>query len=233
MGRNVQVELLDRNTSEIQKYTDGSGAIADYKCLGLVNEETYLETFHQVDTVVTTCSSTATLFRFPKEIMRELASTPALRNVWQTIFISQMARLVIMLGGKAIHGNYGLASPFVRSSEITPDHVASLFLPLKDDELPPSTISGSSRNMKSLKNAVKHICRYAITGFYLPWPIHGHPIGIRHELTPPQSKWIGDQTDAIAEEPVDDDSSEEVSVATDDTIVPRCREDVEAPASKI
>ncbi|KAL3908878.1 MAG: hypothetical protein SGARI_002866 [Bacillariaceae sp.] len=194
---NVQVELMEHGTEAVQQsYMDGSGAIFDYKSLGLVNEETYRATFHQVDTVVT-CATSVTLFRFPRDVMRDLASNPALRNVWQTIFISQMARLVIMQSANNNNSNSpvttkaGLESSRVRSVVLTPGRVASLFLPLKDDELPPSTLSGSAQNLKSLRNLVEHIWHYACSSFYLPWPVHGHPTGMRHELPPPQNKWVG------------------------------------------
>lgn len=95
---------------------------------------------------------------------------PLAKGVWQALLINNLSYVV----------ESSLSSE-KRSSQAEL-HCDTIFRPLESWEQPKSSLAGSG---KALANPLLHLVGYFQSSFSPPWPLKGHPTGIRQTQLPP------------------------------------------------
>lgn len=172
----------DVDVQPLYQYTYGSGAIFDFKELGLLYNAGRI---HSHTIRVTVLSESVTVFQFRNETIRNIATQDAdLKRTWQTVFIGSLTRLALRhMPGKEEEESVAIQKKYDRN----PSYIDNLFKPLHASEQPTPYLAGSGR---VLEHPIQHICYYVKTTFSPPWPFFGGSskrkvVGVRHRLPAP------------------------------------------------
>lgn len=138
----------------------------DLKIIGFFSEASVF------DAGIVRCTSLtpARLFRIAKDDMKKMAHHPLAKGVWQALLINNLSYVV---------ESYLSEEKKSHQAEIYHDRV---FRPLESWEEPRHSLAGSGY---ALVNPFLHFVTYVQRSFSPPWPLKGHPTGIRQTQLPP------------------------------------------------
>lgn len=165
----VQLQVLDPMTGAPTKSRFlVSGEMFNLKYLGLFASE---ESFFCVGDIKCTSLSSVRLFQIPKQQLYEMAQDRAAKTVFQALLINNLSYAVESFTNESLR------------SSIAQQDCDRIFRPLEDWEHPTRLAAGSG---KALENPLGHLVYALMNSLSLPWPLSGHPVGIRQtQLAPP------------------------------------------------
>lgn len=175
----VRMEVLEERQEgketvmkTIANYRQTSGEIFDFVHLGLFYDD---KRFQKQKIVVTCLDDRVTLFRFTLSSIKTIANERYAKPIWQSLLIEKLGRIAIR------NGYAGL----IDESRVLKNGLDPVFAPLEKWEEPKSTLAGSG---EALMKPFLHVLKSIKRSFDFPWPIGGHPTGLRHAGLPAPPK---------------------------------------------
>jgi len=157
---------LSLSCSTLQHGLMWTGEMFDLKIIGFFSEASAF------DAGIVRCTSLtpARLFRIAKDDMKKMAHNPLAKGVWQALLINNLSYVVESYLSEEKKSN---------QAQIYHDKV---FRPLESWDEPKRSLAGSGY---ALANPCLHFVTYVQRSFSPPWPLKGHPTGIRQTQLPP------------------------------------------------
>lgn len=170
----VRLQVVQQNVAQSSR-TLVSGEMFDLKLIGLFSEKSVFDN----GTIRCTTLTPVRLFRIQKNDMTKIAHHPLAKGVWQALLINNLSYVV---------ESYLSEDRRSHQAELYCDKI---FRPLERWEQPKPSLAGSGLAMV---HPFHHLASYVQSSFSPPWPLQGHPTGIRQtQLPPPPQRPVEEQ----------------------------------------
>ena len=180
----VHLDVYEKKERKLHR-TALSGEMFDIQYLGMFHQGSV---FERSEIRCRSLTNTK-LFQFSRDDIVEISHSPFVKGVLQALLINNLSFVVESYRSFVVEQQLISDNP----ARFSDHYCDKIFSPLADWEKPKNMLAGSGA---ALSNPLWHLMIYIYRSFALPWPVSGHPAGIRQTLLP--SPAAGTQPTAIS-----------------------------------